>query len=243
MNLIIDIGNSQTKVGIFDQGEIVQTFYTPFFDQKQYAQLKIQYRFINNGILSSVTDYDRDFIEQLKGELDLFVVFDAQTPIPIENHYESKSTLGLDRLAAAVGASTLFPNSELLVIDAGTAITYDVIDKNNAFLGGSISLGIAMRFKALNQFTAKLPEIKPTPQCSDFGKNTEEAIRSGVQQGVIYEMEGFINQRLAVCPTCQVILTGGDAEFFEQKLKMPIFVKPELTLIGLDRILEYTKTN
>ncbi|MCX6227725.1 MAG: type III pantothenate kinase [Bacteroidia bacterium] len=243
MNLIIDIGNSQTKVGIFDQGKIVQTLYISCFDQTQYAQLQTQYGSISKGILSSVTNYDIDFIEQLKGKLDLFVVFDAHTPIPIINHYESKSTLGLDRLAAAVGASTLFPNQELLVIDAGTAITYDLIDKNNIFLGGSISPGLAMRFKALNHFTAKLPEIKPAIQFSEFGKNTEEAIRSGVQQGIIFEIEGVIKQRLTTWPTCQVILTGGDAEFFEQKLKMPIFVKPELTLIGLDRILEYTKTN
>jgi type III pantothenate kinase len=243
LNLIIDIGNSQTKVGIFDQGKIVETIHTPIFDQALYTQLKSQYSTITKGILSAVADYNNELIKQLKAELDLFLVFDSQTPIPIKNHYESKSTLGLDRLAAAVGALTLFPNRELLVIDAGTAITYDLIDKDNRFLGGSISPGLAMRFKALNQFTSKLPEVKAAKQWPEFGKNTEDAIRSGVQQGIIFEIEGAINQRLAVWPKCHIILTGGDAELFEQKLKMPIFVKPELTLIGLDRILEYTKTN
>ena len=239
MNLVIDIGNTQTKIALFDAGEIVQTIFTKSFDGDQFYNLQRIYPGISNAILSSVGEIAPGLSDILKRECQLFLEFNHQTPIPIENHYESKTTLGLDRLAAAVGAVSIFPGKEILVIDAGSAITFDLIDRHNHFLGGNISPGLAMRFRSLHQFTSKLPEIVAADQYPEFGRSTEEAIRAGVQKGMIFEIDGMIGQIREEWPDCEVILTGGDSLFFDKKLKNTIFVKFGLTLIGLNRILEY----
>jgi len=239
LNLIIDIGNSQTKVAVFDAGEVVQVICMEELNVVRLADLKQQYPGITKAILSSVADVDPMLLKFLKKEFDFFVEFDHTTSVPIGNLYDSKETLGLDRLAAAVGGATLFPGKALLVIDAGTAITFDLIDNNNCFLGGNISPGLKMRFRALHQFTKKLPEVERSDQWPDIGKTTVEAIRAGVQNGMIFEMDGMIDHILKKWPGCQIILTGGDLFFFDKKLKNTIFVKFEITLIGLNRILEY----
>jgi type III pantothenate kinase len=125
------------------------------------------------------------------------------------------------------------------VIDVGSAMTFDLIDENKQFLGGNISPGLEMRFRALHKFTSKLPEIGRSDQWKEIGKTTEEAIRAGVQNGMIVEMDGMIDLIRKDWPECQIILTGGDSFFFDRKLKNTIFVKFEITLIGLNRILEY----
>jgi len=239
LNLVIDIGNSQTKLAVFDGGEIIQTILVKSFDIPQLNVLLGSYPGVTNAILSSVSEVGHGISEALSRECNFFVEFNHHTPVPITNLYESKVTLGLDRLAAAIGAVSLFPEKEILVIDAGTAITFDLVDKNSHFLGGNISPGLGMRFKALHQFTRKLPEISPADQWPLYGKTTEEAIRAGVQQGMIFEIDGMIDHICKEWPECQVILTGGDSGFFEKKLKNTIFVKFELTLIGLNRILEF----
>ena len=239
MNLIIDVGNSQTKVAIFDAGEIVHTICLEEFDCARLQGLMSIYPGINKAILSSVADIDKELLTLLKKNYDFFIEFDHQTAVPIENLYKSKLTLGLDRLAAAVGGVYLFPGKELLVIDAGTAITFDLIDRSNRFLGGNISPGLKTRFRALHEFTRQLPFIERADKWPDIGRTTEEAIRAGVQNGMIFEIDGMIDHVRQDWPECQVILTGGDLFFFDKKLKNTIFVKFEITLIGLNRILEY----
>lgn len=239
LNLVIDIGNSQTKVAVFDAGEIVQVKCMESLNIARLADLKRNYPPLNQAILSSVAKVDSELLKVLKKDYEYFIEFDHQTAVPIGNLYESKETLGLDRLAAAVGGIFLFPDKELLVIDAGTAITFDLVDKNHHFLGGNISPGLKMRFRALNEFTRKLPEIEQADLWPAIGKTTEDAIRAGVQNGMIFEIDGMINQVRKDWPECQVILTGGDLFFFDKKLKNTIFVKFEITLIGLNRILEY----
>jgi len=239
LNLVIDIGNSQTKVAVFDAGEIVQVICTEELNSTRLADLKYLYPGLNKAILSSVAAIERGLINSLKESFEFFIEFNHDTLVPIENLYESKETLGLDRLAAAVGGIALFPGKELLIIDAGTAVTFDLVDSNNRFLGGNISPGLRTRFRSLHEFTRNLPEIDQADQWTDIGKTTEEAIRAGVQNGMIFEIDGMINHVLKDWPACQVILTGGDLFFFEKKLKNTIFVKFEITLIGLNRILEY----
>ena len=239
MNLVIDIGNTQTKVAVFDAGEIVQIICMEALNISRLGDLKHTYPGLNKAILSSVANVDPELLKTLKKDFDFFIEFNHQTPVPIGNLYESKETLGLDRLAAAVGGNSLFPGNVLLVIDAGTAITFDLIDKNNCFLGGNISPGLKMRFKALHEFTKKLPVIESAEKWPDIGKTTEEAIRAGVQNGMIFEIDGMIDHIRKDWPECQVILTGGDLFFFDKKLKNTIFVKFEITLIGLNRILDY----
>lgn len=239
MNLIIDIGNCQTKAAIFNNHKILKNIIVDEFNPELLYELKDQYPELSKSILCSVTGRDEKLTGLLKKEFSLFIELNYQTPIPIENHYESKESLGQDRLAAAVGANFLFPGSDLLVIDAGTAITYDVIDNQNRYLGGNISPGLEIRFKALHEFTQKLPLVEIADQWPLVGKTTEEAIRAGVLSGVLFEMDGMIDKILDQCVDCKVILTGGDSFFFDQKLKNTIFVMYELTLLGLNRILEY----
>jgi type III pantothenate kinase len=239
LNLVIDIGNSQTKVAIFDKGEIVQVICIEKLTIDRLSDFKQIYPGLNKAILSSVTDVEPGLIKALNEAFEFFIEFDHHTIVPIGNLYESKETLGLDRLAAAVGGITLFPGKELLIIDAGTAITFDLIDKNNCFLGGNISPGLRTRFRSLHKFTKNLPAVERADQWPVIGKTTEEAIRAGVQNGMIFEINGMIDHVLKDWPKCQVILTGGDLFFFDKKLKNTIFVKFEITLIGLNRILEY----
>ena len=239
LNLVIDIGNSQTKVAVFNAGEIVEIICMESLNVDHLGDLRRNYPALDHAILSSVAEVAPDLLNNLKKDYAYFIEFSHQTAVPIGNKYESKETLGLDRLAAAVGGITLFPGKELLVIDAGTAITFDLVDKNQYFLGGNISPGLKIRFRALHEFTRKLPEIERADIWPVIGKTTVEAIRAGVQNGMIFEIDGMIDQVRKDWPECQVILTGGDLFFFDKKLKNTIFVKFEITLIGLNRILEY----
>jgi type III pantothenate kinase len=165
--------------------------------------------------------------------------FSADTPVPVTNKYRTPKTLGVDRLAAAVGASTLKPNKDLLIIDAGTCITYEVIDAQGNYWGGNIAPGMHMRLNALHSFTAKLPLIEAEGPVPGMGYDTETAIRSGALQGAAYELEGYITACEAENPGLLVFLTGGDAERLAAIIKRTIFVDRNLVAKGLNRILEY----
>lgn len=201
--------------------------------------LKDEHIQLNQAILSSVKPVDEELIRFLSQNFQLFIELDHHTPLPIENLYETPETLGKDRIAAAVGANELFPGQNILIIDAGTAITYDVVSEKNEFLGGNISPGLQMRFKALNQFTGKLPLINYSDEFQLIGRNTEEAIRAGVQNGILYEIERTIETFNRNYENLQIVMTGGDSIFFDKKLNYSIFVHFNLTLIGLNRILEH----
>jgi len=201
--------------------------------------LKDEHIQLNQAILSSVKPVEEELIQFLSKNFELFIELDQHTPLPIENLYETPETLGKDRIAAAVGANELFPRQNVLIIDAGTAITYDVVSEKNEFLGGNISPGLQMRFKALNQFTGKLPLINYSDEFQLIGRNTEEAIRAGVQNGILYEIERTIETFNRNYENLQIVMTGGDSIFFDKKLNYSIFVHFNLTLIGLNRILEH----
>ncbi|WP_192822534.1 type III pantothenate kinase [Rufibacter sp. LB8] len=235
LNLVIDRGNSRIKVGLFQEGHLLRQFTCQTFAElsKELAHEQIQH-----AILSSVSAEEADlgsFVE-VKGKQ---VVFTAQTPVPIQNNYGTPHTLGVDRLAAAVGAYHLFPERHCLVIDAGTCITYDLLTADGTFQGGNISLGLTMRYHALHAFTGKLPELSGTALPPRPGKTTAEAITGGVLYGAVAEAEGMIQYYGRQYNPLTVLLCGGDAPFFESTVKARIFVIPELVLIGLNRILEY----
>jgi type III pantothenate kinase len=201
--------------------------------------LKEEHPLLNKAILSSVKPGNEDLIGFLTEQMEFFMVLDENSGLPIENLYETPETLGKDRLAAAVGANELFPDRNLLVIDAGTAITYDLVSDRNQFVGGNIAPGLEMRFKALNHFTGKLPLINASDEFDFIGKNTTDAIRAGVQNGILYEIAQTIEIFNRNYQNLQIIMTGGDSNFFDKKLNYSIFVHFNLTLIGLNRILEY----
>jgi type III pantothenate kinase len=239
INLVIDIGNTRTKLALFNQHDLMFSVPIEQLTVNHLQMLKDEHIQLNQAILSSVKPVDEELILFLSKNFELFIELDHHTPLPIENLYETPETLGKDRIAAAVGANELFPGQNVLIIDAGTAITYDVVSEKNEFLGGNISPGLQMRFKALNQFTGKLPLINYSDEFQLIGRNTEEAIRAGVQNGILYEIERTIETFNRNYENLQIVMTGGDSIFFDKKLNYSIFVHFNLTLIGLNRILEH----
>ena len=173
------------------------------------------------------------------GKNSRFYFLDADTPLPVKIEYGTPETLGRDRIAGVVGAFYEKPDCNVLIIDAGTAITYDLLLKPGIFAGGNIAPGVKMRLKALHHFTGKLPLIEKIGDFPLMGTNTETAIRAGVIQGILFEIEGYIRKLKTVYPDLFIFLTGGDAFLLAEKLKTPIFVDKNIVLKGLNRILYY----
>lgn len=236
-NLIaIDIGNSFIKILIINDKNIniykqTDKWEKIYNDIKEYT--KSSYRVI---LCSIKTDISNSIIATFNPNNVL--TLNHNTPLPIKNNYTTTTTLGYDRIAAAVGAYELFPDLPCLIIDAGTAITIDLIH-NSSFEGGAISPGIEMRYKALNQFTNKLPLLNKTNHVFYPGKNTNESIHNGVIQGVVFELEKRIELFHEIFPEGKTIITGGDCLYLEKFIKKSIFVEPKLVLKGLINILKY----
>lgn len=239
MNLVIDIGNTRTKFSVFHRGEVLVTVPVNEFTPDNIQILLREYDELDKVIISAVKDYPDELRKSLQKNFTTFLELSAATPLPITNYYETPETLGKDRIAAVVGAYDLHPDENILVIDAGTAITYDILTADGKYLGGKISPGLEMRFKALNQFTGRLPLIKKSEYNKLFGTSTEMAIRGGVQNGTVYEVDTTISIFKEFYKNLKVIITGGDAEFFDNKLKNSFFVHFNLTSLGLNRILEH----
>jgi type III pantothenate kinase len=245
VNLIVDIGNTRVKAGLFEQGKLEHFFV---FDNsnlsgatiKELINEKIFEIFsIENCIVASVVDPIDAFADYLKQKA-ATLIFTGQTSTPLENMYASAGTLGSDRLAAAVGGYSLFPGQNTLIIDAGTCIKYNFVTHDNKYIGGAISPGLKMRFKALHTFTSRLPLVETDENFTNFiGTNTNESILSGVETGSVAEIQGFIDRYVSLYPDIHIILTGGDANFFEKRLKKPIFADPFIIMKGLNTILEY----
>ena len=233
MNLVIDNGNSRIKVATFSNQDLVQklTFQSSnellsFLNTNQFEY----------AVISSVGNP----IEEISGWVNAKRKFllSHLLPLPVKILYKTPETLGVDRIAAVCGAIDLFPSSDCLIIDAGTCITYDFVDRKGDYHGGAISPGINMRFDAMHTFTKRLPLVSAAPE-KMIGDSTESSMRSGVMNGVLNEVEGFINNFRLKYPDLRVVLCGVDTPFFENKLKPPIFAAPDLVLNGLNRILVY----
>lgn len=236
INICVDIGNTAVKTGIFKEDVLVHSEKYDMFLYENIRKLIRQYK-VKNIILA---DVNRDAgIHGFASETENCLILTPETPVPIENQYASKKTLGLDRLAAAVGASYLFPGSKLLIIDAGTTVTYEYVSAEGTYLGGNISPGLGIRFRALHQFTGKLPLCRAEVIDSTIGNDTNSAIVNGVMNGILYEIQHYVESFLAKNKDAKIILTGGDTNHFDNCLKNRIFVEPNLTLIGLNRILTH----
>lgn len=239
MNLIIDLGNTNSKLGVFQKGTIIELFRFNNLEKRHIVDILFKYPKINKSIISSVVDINAEITNYLYQNLKYSIELNYKTRSPIKIKYNSKSTLGNDRIAGVVGANNIFPNSNVMVIDIGTAITYDFISDKNIFIGGNISPGLNLRYKALNKFTSRLPLLEKKEIFDFIGTDTNSAIISGVQNGIIYEIDAYIDEFNSQHEDCKIILTGGDSFFFETKLKNAIFAEPNLVLIGLNKILEY----
>ena len=239
MNLIIDIGNTATKLAVFQTDKIkkVQTVATKMLVSEVEKLLTI-FPKIRQGILSSVVELETLDINFLQKMLPIKVLAPS-FKMPFENRYETPQTLGVDRLALMAAAVKQFPNKNVLVIDVGSCITYDNIDAQQQYLGGAISPGLSMRYKSLNTFTSRLPLMSPKVPENLLGTSTETSIHSGVVNGVLLEIEGTIEAYQNKYSDLTVILTGGDADFLCKQFKISIFAHSNFLLEGLNFLLEF----
>lgn len=241
VNVVFDSGNTKLKLAIFENNSMVFSQSFLYTDElpKQLEKVLKDCKKDKNAILSTVKDLPEKISEIIQKNVKKLLVLDSQTPIPIKNTYETPETLGKDRLAGIIGANQIYSHSNVLVIDAGTAITFDLINEYDEYIGGTISPGLNMRFKALHDYTDKLPLLTPDFKPHYIGKSTRESILSGVQNGIIYEINEYLRISELNYANLKVILTGGDAFYFDNKFKKSIFAEPNLVLIGLNRILNY----
>ena len=242
MNLLIDIGNSLTKLALAEGQKIIpmQILHDPAFSD--FDHFLSQMDKPGNCIFSGSGEIIPGLHERLASSFRKVIQLTHHTPVPVKLQYETKESLGMDRLAAAVGAHTLHPGQNCLVIDAGTAITIDLVTKDGFFMGGNISPGIRLRFLSLHEHTAKLPILEPEGDYSLLGSSTEKAIRSGILNGVKYELKGYIEELQKSYSPLQVILTGGDASLLSKYFQPDIIIDLNLIFAGLNRILEYNIT-
>jgi type III pantothenate kinase len=239
MNLVIDIGNTRSKIAVFKEDSMLESRVLVNAVSDSIRDLKDQFTDINHCIIATVKSELQDIPDALE-KLDIsYKVLTPSLKFPFRIQYHTPETLGNDRLAAVAGAFAIHPNKDILIIDAGTAITFDLITIKDGYLGGVISPGLEMRYKALHSFTDKLPLQVKQEDHELLGQSTSEAITGGVQNGLIFEIEGYLTKIGEKYPQLTVLLTGGDAQFFDNKLKKTIFVIPNLTLVGLNFILNY----
>ncbi|HTB30549.1 MAG TPA: type III pantothenate kinase [Bacteroidia bacterium] len=237
MNLVIDIGNSRVKTGIFAKGKLLKNNTYNSFNLTALKSIFLENHGIENSILCSVKKYPATFKRFLSQKTN-FIELTYQTPIPIRNTYKTPQTLGMDRLAAVCGAYSLYREKNILVVNTGTCITYDFLDNKGQYRGGSISPGLDIRYKALHTFTGGLPLITPDTGFKKLtGTTTTEAIRSGVQVGIVKEVEGIIREYQSNWKDLTVILTGGSMQWMLKSLKIKIKGEPYLVLTGLNVIL------
>ncbi|MGB0861353.1 MAG: type III pantothenate kinase [Saprospiraceae bacterium] len=238
MQLIIDIGNTRTKIVLFEKGQIVSRYYPKSFNIKWLEDLKSKQPF-DSAILSSV-NHDNHGVENWLAQSCFFIKLTHTTAIPIKNNYKTPQTLGKDRLAAAVGAFALYPQKNCLVVDAGTCMTYEWLSEAGIYKGGNIAPGIEMRFRAMHEFTAKLPLVGKQRLSDWIGFNTETALQMGGQMGAVLEIEGFVARYEREYGSIQLILTGGDAATIAEHLDIENFIiNEDIVLIGLYKILKY----
>jgi type III pantothenate kinase len=235
MNVSLDLGNTLAKVGIFDHHRLLEIHTLQGVDEV-VSFLK---NFSGGNLIIGSVNSDATIVKTTSSHFAKVITLSTRIPLPVTIQYATPDTLGVDRIAGVCGARQQFPKQNCLVIDAGTCVTYDLLDSESNFLGGAISPGLSMRFRAMNAFTARLPLVEPADAPRLTGDTTVSCMQSGVIHGMIDEMEGAIGRYSEKFGDLNVILTGGDCRFFENKLKGSIFAVPELVLRGLNSILLY----
>jgi len=243
MILAIDVGNTRIKAAVFEGSILLETFVIMKFElQKGIQNILEAHKKITHLVVASVTDVEKQSFTVFKNILNIHFV-SHNDPFPFHNCYETPQTLGIDRMVLAAGATLRFPDQNRLVIDAGTCVTYDFIDQNNNYLGGAISPGLHLRYEVLHNFTAKLPLLELENPKHFIGKSTSESIHSGVVNGLVYEMDGFINQYKEQYSNFIIILTGGDTDFLAKRLKNTIFANSNFLLESLNQTFQYKIKN
>jgi len=238
LKLIIDIGNTKVKLALFLDKELIRQEAIEKFSKEEINNFCSNESYVST-IVSSVRDLSKHEIELLS---DIgAIILNKDTPIPISSNYRSMQTLGSDRIAGVVGATMRFPKKNIWVFDAGTCLTMDFVDEHKIYHGGRISPGINMRFTALNKFTDKLPLVQIEDKAKFIGNDTNSSIISGVQNGIVDEVNTLLSEYTKQNNDFVVIFTGGDCFFFEKALKISIFADPFLVLRGLNEILDFNE--
>lgn len=235
MNLCIDIGNSFIKLGVFKAEKLLT--YKKFEKLLVRDLTRIHETYPWNQVIVSASGRMPALVMRHLRRHYKVLEIDHKTKLPFKNKYKTPKTLGRDRMAGVAGGQALFPRKNCLVIDIGTCITYDIIDQGGTYWGGNISPGVELRLKAMHNFTSNLPLVKRGKLVNLIGNTTSSALQIGAAGGVLHEINGFIEAAKMEYKGLNVILTGGDAHFFADKLKTKIFVNPNLVLIGLNQIL------
>ncbi|MFT6867175.1 MAG: type III pantothenate kinase [Cyclobacteriaceae bacterium] len=234
-NISVDIGNTRIKTGLFEHSKLIES--QNFLNLAELAKYCLATPHDKLGLIS-VGKSKNEILQILGVFKPLLITIDSSLPIKME--YKTPETLGIDRVVAAIGASSQHPNKNILVVDMGSCITYDLVDANNTYLGGIISPGLQMRMQAMATFTQNLPDIRnewENHQGESLGKSTKECLARGSYQAIIHEIDGFMEEFRREYAQLTVILTGGDAFNFESKVKQPIFADSFLVLKGIDKIL------
>ncbi len=238
MNLIIDSGNTKCKLAIFQEDTIIQKFSLKTLNTDAILNRISSFPAIKKILLSNVAGPNNDLNQILKDQF-LFHELNPNSKLNYVNRYASPNTLGADRKANVAAAVASFPEQNVLTIDIGTCIKYDLVSSRQEYLGGSISPGISLRLKAMNDYTDRLPLLKVEKWPTDFiGNTTETSMKTGVFYGVLGEIGHFISSYQNEFEDLKVIVTGGDSHYFVPALKNGIFAAPDLTLQGLNKILE-----
>ena len=239
-NLVIDAGNTSIKMFLFDKGEIVHCLKCSAVDELlPTLESAVHAGSIAKCIVSSVS-IEQETVASVFRPFFPILLFSPSLRFPVSIKYGTPDTLGSDRVAAVVGAAKRYPKRNVLVIDSGTAITYDILTASGEYLGGNISPGLNTRFRALYNFTGELPLLQMDNSMEGlFGTNTKEAIGLGVQNGILYEVEATIREFAKHFDDLLVVFTGGDSFFFENRINFYNFAEPYLVAFGLNEILEF----
>lgn len=239
MNLIIDVGNTYVKFAVYDKGKLIEKVVGELEDFKNCVlDVLNDHPEINASIVSSVGKLKASHLSILEKRIKVLKL-SHELQLPFKNLYATPKTLGVDRIALVSASVEQFPDHNVLIIDAGTCITYDFINTKNEYLGGAISPGIRLRYRTLNNLTANLPLLETKMPKDILGNSTQNSIHSGVVFGVLKEIDGIIDDYVKKYSDLTVILTGGDTKFLSNQLKNSIFANSNFLLEGLNFILEY----
>jgi len=239
LNLALDIGNSFLKAGIFKNNNLINYYE---FNREYYSNIKsiLDKTPITHSIASNVSESNNKLIELLSNKTNL-IKFNSSLKVPFKNCYQTKNTLGKDRIALVSNASKEYPKENVLLIDLGSCITFDFLNSKNEYLGGSISPGLSMRYKSLNSYTANLPLINPKEIDYFIGRNTEDSIHTGIINGIVGELTSAIDKYKSQFKEIRIILTGGDSKFLFNRIKNSIFANSNFLILGLNFLIELNK--
>ena len=237
MNLIFDFGNSFTKYFFIQNNMVVErgSFISRNFDQN-ILDINSKKK-IDKLIYSSVIDDKGKELSEIFKNSEIISLKDENLKLPFSTQYKDE-TLGEDRVALVSAGLNLYPDKDLLIIDIGTCITYDLVSLNKEYIGGSISPGLNLRYSSLHDYTSNLPKLNFMPIESIIGESTEEHIHAGVFNGVIGEIKYNIRSHKNELPNLETIICGGGANFLLNKIKNVIFADQDFLAHGLNHILQ-----